>query len=828
MKRKGVAYAIETIIVIFIILVFGIGGFDVAAGEEWGNYQNQIASSDLGYVLQKTGHLNRFLKNSDLQSLKATVRTVSDTDMEISGTVYNLPIRDTEVGFYTSSKRLYYENLRPVQPGDTCYGDLADDAVSREADEGPVYRTDGGLTARHGVTLYLSDTDALTDNQRMDLDRLWVDNGTSCQFDNVEGPFDIGEFFMWGDATTPAPENHYSYKENRSRGIFHRADQVLRMKEVTDQRLNGIRTEVNYRTFNFSTDGLGTMDVMVFREDSSLPEINANSGELKDLMRNTSVLLAMDLQKSDFSSGFIPQTGLEWSNLNFSTSSPNTTCPTRGDVVISSDCTLGPGTYHYDSLTVTSGAEIRVKNNLRRCDSSQGGVGCSSVPYSKYAPQVFVENRLEVYGTINASMQGFRYGGPGAGGDPDGGAGYGGVGGGAGGGPSYGQPSRSRRVGSAGGGPEGGRGGGSVWITTNQEMVLDGEIVARGGDGNSGSGGGSGGSVRLQADTLSGSGLVSVNGGDSLNPSGTPGGGGAGGRVLMVRRSGGLGSISVTRSGGSGSSDGGQGTFYDVTRDFPMPGISYSSLEASDQVNTYTVGQGYSYRNLSLVPAGKVSSNMSRFFHSRNVIAYTPLQRYRLDQWNATNMGLSWTSNPPPGAPPSECNEYKEGVIDFPADGRSTGVYILSAHLGNCFRDVWGIKVDTDGDGSLQDQETKLNGDRLVVRGKRYNVNIYITGSCNGGCIDLGYNGSERVEVVNYRTSFRGFQGERLARVSYENPYEPADRRLVSSLIYWLSGQQYGFESGYTGAQQVSSTKIFGALDKNVFMPYRIELRWQK
>mmetsp|Transcript_43056 Transcript_43056/g.50495 ORF Transcript_43056/g.50495 Transcript_43056/m.50495 type:complete len:138 (-) Transcript_43056:245-658(-) len=80
--------------------------------------------------------------------------------------------------------------------------------------------------------------------------------------------------------------------------------------------------------------------------------------------------------------------------------------------------------------------------------------------------------------------------------------------------------------------PKGGRGGGLIWMNVEENLKLDGNVTARGGNAvyNTTSGGGSGGSVQIVTTKLLGSGHVNVNGGNGtiINS-----GGGSAGRVSI-------------------------------------------------------------------------------------------------------------------------------------------------------------------------------------------------------------------------------------------------------------------------------------------------------
>jgi hypothetical protein len=151
---------------------------------------------------------------------------------------------------------------------------------------------------------------------------------------------------------------------------------------------------------------------------------------------------------------------------------------------------------------------------------------------------------------------------------PCSGAGYGGYGAnssgsGAGGGSVYGSITSPSAAGS-GGGTEypysiGGAGGGSIHLTVNGALDVDGIISANGGNGTGiGGGGGSGGSIWLTVTTLAGAGSIAANGG---NGAGTVGGGGGGGRISIGYTSDSFVGT-IVAYGGGGYGHGGAGTIY--------------------------------------------------------------------------------------------------------------------------------------------------------------------------------------------------------------------------------------------------------------------------
>ena len=167
---------------------------------------------------------------------------------------------------------------------------------------------------------------------------------------------------------------------------------------------------------------------------------------------------------------------------------------------------------------------------------------------------------------------GWWWGVPGAGGYlgsgyyGGGGGGYGG-GGGAGlsgpGGATYGSTAAPTDLGGAGGGApiepynlNAGAGGGALRLTVGGTLAVDGKLSADGAPG-AATGGGAGGSVWLAARTLTGTGLISANGGrgDAAD------GGGGGGRIALYFTTNQFKGV-ISAHGGAGFNYGGAGTIY--------------------------------------------------------------------------------------------------------------------------------------------------------------------------------------------------------------------------------------------------------------------------
>src|SRR5690606_18001868 len=126
---------------------------------------------------------------------------------------------------------------------------------------------------------------------------------------------------------------------------------------------------------------------------------------------------------------------------------------------------------------------------------------------------------------------------------------------------TYGSFRNPDELGSGGGSDNGpaGNGGGLVRISA-QQVSLDGQILANGGDGVTWGGGGSGGGIKITTSTLRGSGLIQANGGRG---SGATGAGGGGGRIAVLYETAtGFDFGAIQARGNTGASDSAAGTIY--------------------------------------------------------------------------------------------------------------------------------------------------------------------------------------------------------------------------------------------------------------------------
>ncbi|MFB6116325.1 MAG: hypothetical protein ABEK10_02325 [Candidatus Nanosalina sp.] len=321
--RKGAGYSIEAVLAAVILFTFAFGAVQSPEGRDWSRFQNELAVRDLTFMIKKTGDLDTFLRNSNTGGIRTEVSEISGRDLQVSGTVRNLPLNEMQIAFHQMPGEIHENGTEPVETGDRCYGDLVSlDANSEE----PILRTipSQNLASKYQTYLYFGDTDARQPtgyNGEEDYDTVWVDNGTKCVFDPSEGPYRLNEIFLWGNSTDPVAK-HFEFKRfNNSEKTFtvYEAEKAFKIKKAMNRPLNGIETDTSVDTVNFSTSNLEMYDVLVFQENKTLSRISSHGSRLRNLVTNTSVLFMMNLSRNDIqNSNFLQDIGFKWTPMDYS------------------------------------------------------------------------------------------------------------------------------------------------------------------------------------------------------------------------------------------------------------------------------------------------------------------------------------------------------------------------------------------------------------------------------------------------------------------------------------------------------------------------------
>ena len=121
-----------------------------------------------------------------------------------------------------------------------------------------------------------------------------------------------------------------------------------------------------------------------------------------------------------------------------------------------------------------------------------------------------------------------------------------------------------------------------------------------------------------------------------------------------------------------------------------------------------------------------------------------------------------------------------------------------------------------------------LQGERTTIKRRQYTI-ITNSGdpSCDiGECVEIRFSGNSNVEVVNYRESFEGFDGERLALTGKKTSYNEDELELLGSLMFSMYDSEVVFE-GRDDPTSIS-TNVIASVDNTTYMPYQLRLRWSQ
>jgi hypothetical protein len=316
--RSGVAYIIESFIAVLLLFVFAIGAQSTSQPQDWSSYALQVETQDLTEVTEETGGLD-ILERGETGTLRTFAEQVSGGDLAVSGSV-DIPVSSFSVAFPVLPDQRQVDQLENNLQ--RCSGRLGE--IKNES--GNILRPDQD---RFEARLYIADTDprsSVGGNNELDYDTLYVDNGTQCQFTPSEGPFYIDDYFNY---TNSSAGKSFQFKDvlddtsSNQKLVYHNASQVLRFRNLTETRLNGVKTSVSFDVINFSDASLSDYQLLVFRRNRSLTKLigddpSDNSRTRIDAFtdRGGSLLLMMDLEESDLGSGFLSSTDLDWVDMS--------------------------------------------------------------------------------------------------------------------------------------------------------------------------------------------------------------------------------------------------------------------------------------------------------------------------------------------------------------------------------------------------------------------------------------------------------------------------------------------------------------------------------
>lgn len=269
-------------------------------------------------------------------------------------------------------------------------------------------------------------------------------------------------------------------------------------------------------------------------------------------------------------------------------------------------------------------------------------------------------------------------------------------------------------------------------------------------------------------------------------------------------------------------------------------GASFSETASSRELGDYFQGFDGDPAQIELRPAGKISSSNGIDFKNSAPIVATRTGSYDTEIWNATNYNMD-TVDPDTveGYVETDCvgssesTALTEGEFDF--HDYQTDSYqpysVISVQLGaeNSCSDNYAraVEIDIDGDGEYTDgnEGPFLSGEQVRVENKTFTVNFPNQEALEtGDAVEFVYNGENEIESINYRNSFPGFQGQRLARMEYKSSYSAEEKKMVSAVVHWLSDENTQF--GNQRNVEIS-TEAIGGVKENTFIPYRISMRWK-
>lgn len=324
---KGIGYALEAMMASVIVFLFIFGAVEISnPDQDWNDYQRQVSSQDMTYVIKESGKLSSFLKRGETGTLQNTLTQISDRDMEVSGAVSNLPISQIDIGYFTVPDKRKSQNIVQVTSGDRCDGDLNE--LRKFSESGGIWRTEGDLETKYGVRLYFANTNptgAEDFEASTGFDTLWVDNGTQqCQFSSDDGPFYLDQIFYWGDNNTGDPSNFYEFHKidtDTGDSTFYRASQAYNISKILSRRMNGIETSTYMDMTDFEEISNTDYSLLVFPERDSLSEIDSNYNEVISHLISDPVLLLMNPEETDVQNNqLLADSGLGWIDTNYKSS----------------------------------------------------------------------------------------------------------------------------------------------------------------------------------------------------------------------------------------------------------------------------------------------------------------------------------------------------------------------------------------------------------------------------------------------------------------------------------------------------------------------------
>jgi len=237
------AYAIEAMLATILVLIFLFGAIEVSeSGQDWSDFKTEVASNDLSYALEMSGKLENFAKRGETGSIQTSLNIISDRNLEVSGSVSNLPTSSIDIAYGTPDDKQTGSEVVEVEQGDRCYNDLQIINNSIDHNENPIYRSNGSLEEKYNARLYFSNT-SISDSY----DTLWRDNGTkNCQFDPTTDRYTRNEIFNWKNNTVSDYFEFENITVSANQVYYFNASQAVNIRNITRQPVNGIETDVEF------------------------------------------------------------------------------------------------------------------------------------------------------------------------------------------------------------------------------------------------------------------------------------------------------------------------------------------------------------------------------------------------------------------------------------------------------------------------------------------------------------------------------------------------------------------------------------------------------
>lgn len=248
---KGIGYILESMLSIFIILAFVIGGLQITGlDQNWNNFEAEIASEDINMVLSKTGNEPNFLSRGDSGSLSTTVSSITEKDYTVNSRITGLPSFTLTIGNLVKSENVLITNS---------FETLSDSNSNHcsESDLNPVFDLSGGLSYNGsfiGSEIYLGESSQSSQS------RVYLNQDSDCEVTS-RNIYEIGDI---------ADVSGYEY-------YIDRADHQSDLIEIYNVTLNeNVRDSISGQS-----NSISIKPDMVYTED------------LSDISEND-VLLAME------------------------------------------------------------------------------------------------------------------------------------------------------------------------------------------------------------------------------------------------------------------------------------------------------------------------------------------------------------------------------------------------------------------------------------------------------------------------------------------------------------------------------------------------------